>query len=48
MDDEGNATANSPASKCSHEKYIDMYKNAAPENSLNWGFDDALAFDGKR
>jgi multiple sugar transport system substrate-binding protein len=42
MDAEGNATANSEASKLALEKYIDMYENAAPPNSLNWGFDDAL------
>ena len=42
MDAEGKAISNSAASKAAMEKYIDMYKNAAPENSLNWGFDDAL------
>ena len=42
MDDSGKATANSAAAKIALEKYIDLYKNAAPENSLNWGFDDAL------
>ena len=42
MDAEGNATANSEASKLALEKYMDMYENAAPPNSLNWGFDDAL------
>ena len=42
MDAEGNATANSEAGKLALEKYIDMYENAAPANSLNWGFDDAL------
>jgi len=42
MDDSGKATANSPAAKAALEKYIDMYQNAAPPNSMNWGFDDAL------
>ncbi len=42
MDADGKATANSDASRKALEKYIDMYKNAAPANSLNWGFDDAL------
>jgi len=42
MDASGKATANSEAAKKALEKYIDMYKTAAPENSLNWGFDDAL------
>jgi multiple sugar transport system substrate-binding protein len=42
MDANGKATANSEAARKALEKYIDMYKNAAPPNSLNWGFDDAL------
>jgi ABC-type glycerol-3-phosphate transport system substrate-binding protein len=42
MDASGKATANSDAAKSALNKYIDMYKNAAPANSLNWGFDDAL------
>jgi len=42
MDADGKATANSPAAKKALELYIDMYQNAAPANSLNWGFDDAL------
>jgi multiple sugar transport system substrate-binding protein len=42
MDANGKATANSEAAKKALELYIDMYKNAAPPNSMNWGFDDAL------
>jgi multiple sugar transport system substrate-binding protein len=42
MDAQDNVVINSPAAKLALEKYIDMYKSAAPENSLNWGFDDAL------
>jgi ABC-type glycerol-3-phosphate transport system substrate-binding protein len=42
MDDSGKATANSDAARNALNKYIDMYKSAAPANSLNWGFDDAL------
>ncbi|NMC13655.1 MAG: sugar ABC transporter substrate-binding protein [Chloroflexi bacterium] len=42
MDADGKPTINSEAAKKALEKYIDMYQNAAPENSLNWGFDDAL------
>ena len=41
MDESGKATANSPEAKAAMEKYIDMYENAAPQNSMNWGFDDA-------
>ncbi len=42
MDADGKSIANSEAAKLALEKYIELYKNAAPENSLNWGFDDAL------
>ena len=42
MDADGKSIANSAAAKAALEKYNDMYQNAAPENSLNWGFDDAL------
>ncbi|NMC79912.1 MAG: sugar ABC transporter substrate-binding protein [Chloroflexi bacterium] len=42
MDDAGNPIVNSDAAKTALEKYIEMYKTAAPENSLNWGFDDAM------
>jgi len=42
MDASGKATANSDAARNALNKYIDMYKSAAPANSLNWGFDDAL------
>jgi len=42
MDESGNPIINSDAAKSALEKYIDMYKSAAPENSLNWGFDDAM------
>jgi multiple sugar transport system substrate-binding protein len=42
MDANGKAIADSPAAKAALEKYIDMYQNAAPANSLNWGFDDAM------
>lgn len=42
VDESGKPTINSDAAKRALEKYIDMYKSAAPDNSLNWGFDDAL------
>jgi len=42
IDAQGNVVINSPAAKAALEKYIEMYKNAAPTNSLNWGFDDSM------
>lgn len=42
MDAEGNVVINSPEAKKALEMYIEMYKTAAPPDSLNWGFDDAL------
>lgn len=42
MDADGNVVINSEAAKKALEKYIEMYNTAAPENSINWGFDDAL------
>ncbi len=42
MDAEGKPVINSEAAKKALEKYIEMYNTAAPDNSINWGFDDAL------
>ena len=42
IDAQGNVVINSPAAKAALEKYIEMYKTAAPPASLSWGFDDAL------
>lgn len=42
MDADQKVVINSPEAKLALEKYIDMYKNAAPPDSLNWGFDDAM------
>lgn len=42
MDAQGNVVIDSPEARKALEMYIDMYKNAAPPNSLNWGFDESL------
>jgi multiple sugar transport system substrate-binding protein len=42
IDANGKVVINSDAAKKALEKYIEMYKTAAPPDSLNWGFDDAL------
>ncbi len=42
MDDQGNVIINNPESVAALEMYIDVYNNAAPSGSLNWGFDEAL------
>lgn len=41
-DDEGNITLDTPEAKTALEAYITAYENAAPENSLNWAFDEAF------
>lgn len=41
-DDDGQVVLDSPEAREALEAYIDVYTNDAPENSLNWGFDEAL------
>ena len=42
FDAEGNVTINDAAAVTALEQYIATWEAAAPENSLNWGFDEAL------
>lgn len=42
FDADGNIIINNAAAVKALEQYIDTYKTAAPPNSLNWGFDEAL------
>lgn len=41
-DEQGNVVLDSPEAREALQAYIDTYEAAAPENSLNWGFDQAL------
>lgn len=41
-DDKGKPTLNTPQAKQALNAYIDTYKTAAPQNSLNWAFDEAF------
>ena len=42
FDADGNIIINNDAAVKALEQYIDTYHTAAPPNSLNWGFDEAL------
>ncbi|MDW8065605.1 MAG: sugar ABC transporter substrate-binding protein [Anaerolineae bacterium] len=42
LDDQGNVIIDRPEAVRALELYIETYKTAAPPNSLNWGFDEAL------
>lgn len=42
VDEQGNVIIDDERAQKALEMYIDMYKNAAPPDSLNWGFDEAL------
>ena len=42
IDDQGNVIINNDAALKALQLYIDTYNTAAPPNSLNWGFDEAL------
>lgn len=42
QDEEGKVTLDSPEAREALEKYIEIYKESAPENSLNWAFDEAI------
>lgn len=37
----GKWTVDSPEARAALETYLDLYKNAAPKNSANWGFDES-------
>jgi multiple sugar transport system substrate-binding protein len=41
-DDSGEVVLDSPEARQALEAYIETYEQAAPSNSLNWGFDEAL------
>ena len=41
-DEAGAVTVNSPEAARALELYIETYNTAAPDDSLNWGFDEAL------
>src|SRR5664279_329380 len=41
-DADGNPSLDTPEAKAALEAYIDVYKNAAPANSLSWAFDEAF------
>lgn len=41
-DEDGNVTLDSPEARQALEAYIETYRTAAPQDSLNWGFDEAL------
>ncbi len=42
FDENGNVIINNDAAVKALEQYVDTYNTAAPPNSLNWGFDEAL------
>ena len=42
FDGDGNVIINNAAAVKALNQYIETYKSAAPKNSLNWGFDEAL------
>lgn len=42
QDDAGNVVLDSPEARTALETYIDLYRTAAPPNSLNWAFDESL------
>lgn len=41
-DDKGNLSLDTPEARKALKAYIQLYKDAAPEDSLNWAFDEAL------
>ena len=45
-DADGKWTIDTPQARKALETYIDLYKTAAPENSLNWGFDETIRAAG--
>lgn len=40
--EDGSGALDSPAAQEALETYVDLYNNAAPDNSLNWAFDEAF------
>lgn len=42
QDDSGAVLLDSPQARNALETYIDLYQTAAPANSINWAFDEAL------
>jgi multiple sugar transport system substrate-binding protein len=42
QDENGKVTLDSPEAREALQAYIDIYKASAPENSLNWAFDEAI------
>lgn len=46
QDDSGQVTLDSPEAREALQAYIDIYENSAPENSLNWAFDEAIRSAG--
>jgi multiple sugar transport system substrate-binding protein len=42
QDEEGNVVLDSPEAREALEAYIQIYEDSAPENSLNWAFDEAI------
>ena len=42
FNEQGEVVINSPEAVAALEAYIDTYETAAPRDSLNWGFDEAL------
>jgi multiple sugar transport system substrate-binding protein len=42
QDEEGNVVLDSPEAREALDTYIQMYEESAPDNSLNWAFDEAI------
>ncbi len=42
QDASGKVTLDSPEARTALQTYIDVYKASAPDNSLNWAFDEAI------
>jgi ABC-type glycerol-3-phosphate transport system substrate-binding protein len=42
QDDNGNIALDSPQARDALARYVQTFKEAAPKDSLNWGFDEAL------
>lgn len=42
QDESGKVTLDSPQARTALEKYIEIYKQSAPKNSLNWAFDESI------
>src|SRR5699024_10759316 len=41
IDDSGEVALDSPEARKALEKYIDTFEESAPDDSMNWGFDEA-------